>query len=155
MDNVDIWKVISLNIFKIFYKQQSNMLSFNYLSRMCKFKNIVRNSDLPWDWKSMSTRTDLNWEFVKDNLDKDWDWNKWLSSKTILFELVKDNLDKDWDWGSLSYNSNIPWEFIRERILNNIDQYQRTISNEFILILIGIGMQLHIDLTNGLILKII
>jgi hypothetical protein len=69
---------------------------------------ILGNTDICWDWKGLSKRSDLSWDTVLENPYLPWDW-KYLSrrydfTKKIVESLTNRdcNWEYDWDWKHLT-----------------------------------------------------
>jgi hypothetical protein len=88
---------------------------------------IIAQTDVNWDWVSISAHPNITPEIVKANpnlswlwtelcknpnfvdvpearLHPRWSWNAFSWNPKITWEIVSSNLDRDWDWEGLSYN---------------------------------------------------
>jgi hypothetical protein len=94
--------------------------------------DIENNTDLPWDWESISRwKKDITIDFIKNDLQspnpKDWNWeNLSMNYFSISLNDIENNPDLPWDWSSVFQRENITIEFVMKfenRIPNNIHLY--------------------------------
>ena len=71
--------------------------------------NIIDNIDLDWNWRIISSRDDLTWNFIKTAIDskKEISWFGISRSSAITWDIVLTNLHLPWDWTFLARNPSI------------------------------------------------
>lgn len=97
-----------------------------YIHALCKNENvtldIIRlNSYIKWDWYCLSSNTNIDIKFVRENLDRflGLECFRGISkNKNITWDIICKNSDLPWDWSAISENENITWDII----FNNLDK---------------------------------
>ena len=72
-----------------------------------KIEDILNNANLKWNWKFISSRSDLLLEHILMNRFLHWDWEQLSKTLKITIEDVLNNIDLPWDYSSLTLNENI------------------------------------------------
>jgi hypothetical protein len=74
--------------------------------------------DKPWNWRELSSRSDIPLEFVEENLSLSWDWKKISGRPDLTPPFVENHPAEEWDWWTISSHKNFQDEDI-ERFINS------------------------------------
>jgi len=79
-----------------------------------KWKDIVDNPDLPWNWCSVTRNPNITLEIVRNNPMFKWDWNLLSCHTNITWDMIIEDPDLPWNKGRVSLNPNITWDIVRD-----------------------------------------
>ncbi len=69
-----------------------------------KWRAILTLQHKPWDWKYLSTQSEIDWAVVVELADKPWDWNTLSTNITISWPIIDALPTKLWNYTALSAN---------------------------------------------------
>lgn len=82
------------------------------LSMFLPARDIQAHPELPWDYKTLSGRSDFWLVYILKNPQFDWSWNILSHVKSI--KLIEKNITLPWNVKSISSNKTLTLEFIRQ-----------------------------------------
>lgn len=80
------------------------MCDFSLLNPSVTPELVKSNSDIPWDWYTLSKRPNFS---PKENPEFPWNWNTYALNLNFNIENVPENCLKDLNWNKLSRNLDI------------------------------------------------
>jgi hypothetical protein len=69
-----------------------------------------------WDWTFLSDKTDLNFQFVKDNKQLPWDYKVLSNHKNIDWNYILNNMELSWDYDILFNRTDFNWDLFESKI---------------------------------------
>jgi hypothetical protein len=112
-------RIMSHDISFIFY-DLSNMKNYDGFYNI-SLDFIMKNKDLPWCWSRVFQRSDVDIDFILENIEfinnEYCDcWWALSSNENITLDIIKKYYYLNWDWEGLSYNPNLTINFIEKNI---------------------------------------